>query len=115
MAFVYTCTVKATGNRKCSPKVTSYVADKKGPRNACNSVIAEMSLLLFGFLLLHLLSNCISSKQSGLEKTVTDGSEETEQRNLNCICKVDELLQRLERMDISWKLEKAYLEGKLES
>ena len=29
--------------------------------------------------------------------------------------KLEELLQKVERMDISWKLEKAYLENKLEA
>ena len=70
-----------------------------------------MSPLLFGFILLH-LSNCLSSIQSGLEEDV--GGSKTE--NLNGIEeKVDDLFRRMERMDISWKLEKALLEAKLEA
>jgi len=66
------------------------------------------------FLLLLLLvlplSNRVSSEESRLEE------EKYESENLNGIDKkVDELMQRMERMDISWELEKADLEKKLET
>merc|ERR1712110_1054951 len=73
------------------------------------SVIAEMCLLLLLLLVLP-LSNRVSSEQSGLEE------EKYKSENLNGIDKkVYELMQRMERMNISWKLEKADLEKKLEA
>ena len=80
------------------------------------SVITEMSPLLFGFILLH-LSNCLSSKQFGLKEDVGGYPEETmyKTEKLNAIEeKVDDVLKRMERMDMSWKQEKALLEEKLE-
>ena len=81
-----------------------------------SSVIPEMSLLLLGLLLLHqVLSNSVSSKQSGLEDAVKNDPTEMMVKNENSIGdKFEELMQRVERMDISWKLEKANLERKLE-
>ena len=73
------------------------------------SVIAEMSFLLFGFLLLHLF-NGLSSKQSGLEEDVRGDLEEImswSQKMNGLDITVEELLQRVERMEI--------LESKLES
>merc|ERR1712018_456595 len=80
-------------------------------------VIAEMSFLLFGLLLLHLLSNCVNAKQIELEEDLGGDLEETMYKSqLNGHeMKVEELLQRMERMEISWKLDKAHLENKLES
>merc|ERR1712210_431207 len=79
-------------------------------------VIPEMSLLLLGLLLLHqVLSNGVSSKRSGLEDAVKNDPTEMMVKNENGIeDKFEELMQRGERMDISWKLEKANLEEKLE-
>ena len=75
------------------------------------SVIAEMPLLLLLLLVLP-FSDRVSSEQSGVEENV---EEEEKSEKLNDIDKkVDELMQRMERMDISWKLEKADLEKKLE-
>ena len=71
-----------------------------------------MSLLLLLLLLLH-LSNCVSAKQSGLEDSVRDDPEKMTYKSekLHGIDKkVDQLLQRMERMDISWKKETANLE-----
>ena len=68
-----------------------------------------MSFLLFGFLLLH-LSNCESVKQSGLEDAVKNDPQEMMFKSENGIgYKVEELLQRVERM------EKAHMEKKLET
>ena len=75
-----------------------------------------MSPLLFGFILLH-MSNCLSSKQFGLKEDVGGYPEETmyKTEKLNAIEeKVDDVLKRMERMDMSWKQEKALLEEKLE-
>merc|ERR1712210_251493 len=79
-------------------------------------VIPEMSLLLLGLLLLHqVLSNGVSSKRSGLEDAVKNDPTEMMVKNENGIKdKFEELMQRVERMDISWKMEKADLERKLE-
>merc|ERR1712037_175172 len=79
-------------------------------------VIPEMSLLLLGLLLVHqVLSNGVSSKRSGLEDAVKNDPTEMMVKNENGIeDKFEELMQRVERMDISWKLEKANLERKLE-
>merc|ERR1712110_933036 len=79
-------------------------------------VIPEMSLLLLGLLLLHqVLSNGVFAKQSGLEDAVINDPTEMMVKNENSIGdKFEELMQRVERMDISWKLEKANLERKLE-
>merc|ERR1712037_716516 len=74
-----------------------------------NSVNVEMPLLLLLLLVLP-LSNRVSSEQSRLEE------EKYKSENLNGIDKkADELMQRMERLDISWKLEKADLEKKLET
>merc|ERR1712130_348820 len=73
-------------------------------------VIAEMSFLLFGLLLFHLLSNCVNAKQSELEEDAGGDLEEAmyKSQKLNGHdIKVEELLQRVERMEI--------LEAKLES
>merc|ERR1712154_53102 len=73
-----------------------------------NSVNVEMPLLILLLLVLP-LSNRVSSEESKLEE------EKYKSENLNGIDKkVDELMQRMERMDISWKLENAGLEEKLE-
>ena len=56
-----------------------------------------MSLLLFGLLLLH-LSNCGFSKQSGLRENVGGDLEETTYMS-GIDKKVEELLQRMERME----------------
>merc|ERR1712037_252352 len=79
-------------------------------------VIPEMSLLLLGLLLVHqVLSNGGSSKRSGLEDAVKNDPTEMMVKNENGIeDKFEELMQRGERMDISWKMEKANLERKLE-
>merc|ERR1712037_559002 len=79
-------------------------------------VIPEMGLLLLGLLLLHqVLSNGVSSKRSGIEDAVKHDPTEMMVKNENSIGdKFEELMQRVERMDISWKLEKANLERKLE-
>merc|ERR1712210_416157 len=79
-------------------------------------VIPEMSLLLLGLLLVHqVLSNGVSSKRSGLEDAVINDPTEMMVKNENGIeDKFEELMQRVERMDISWKMEKANLERKLE-
>merc|ERR1712210_31134 len=79
-------------------------------------VIPEMSLLLLGLLLVHqVLSNGVSSKRSGLEDAVKNDPTEMMVKNENGIeDKFEELMQRVERMDISWKMEKANLERKLE-
>ena len=80
-----------------------------------SSVIAEMSFLLLGLLLLH-ICNGVSSKQSGLEEAVKDDPTEMVVKNENGFeDKFKELMQRMERMDINWKLEKAHLETKLET
>ena len=64
-----------------------------------NSVNVEMPLLILLLLVLP-LSNRVSSEESRLEE------EKYESENLNGIDKkVDELMQRMERMDISWELE----------
>merc|ERR1712233_285548 len=71
----------------------------------------EMSFLLFMLLLLH-LSNGVSVKQSRVEEGVND--EPTKNEN-DVGDQVKELMQRVERMEISWKTEKANLEKKLEA
>ena len=73
-----------------------------------SSVVAEMSHLL----LLHLLFQiCASAKQSGFE-----GLDERMYKSENTVNEREEgLMQRMERMEISWKQEKAHLETKLES
>ena len=79
------------------------------------SVSVEMSFLLLLHLLLHL---CVSAKQSRLEEMVKDDLEETVYKSgklNNDQDKDDELMQRVERMEISWKAEKAHLENKLEA
>ena len=74
-----------------------------------------MSFLLFGFLLLH-ICNGVSSKQYKLEDAVKNDPTKIMFKNENGIGdKFEELMQRVERMDISWKLEKADLEKKLET
>merc|ERR1712037_76941 len=74
-----------------------------------NSVNVGMPLPLLLLLVLP-LSNRVSSEQSRLEE------EKYKSENLNGIDKkADELMQRMERLDISWKLEKADLEKKLET
>ena len=78
-----------------------------------SSVMDEMSLLLLGFLLLH-SSKCVSSKESRLEETVKNDPTEIMFKNDNGD-KFEELMQRMERMEIGWKLEKAHLETKLEA
>ena len=79
-----------------------------------SSVFAEMSFLLFGFLLLRLVSNCVSAKQTGLEVDVA--VNEIMFKNENSIgVQVKELMQKVESMDISWKTEKADLDTKLEA
>ena len=62
-------------------------------------------------LLLHLLFQiCASAKQSGFE-----GLDERMYKNENSVNeRVEELMQRMERMEISWETEKADLEKKLE-
>ena len=80
----------------------------------CNiSVVTEMSFLLLLHLLLHL---CVSAEQSELEETIKDDQEETMYKseklyNVN----EEEMMQRVERTDVSWKTEKAHLENKLET
>lgn len=74
-----------------------------------------MSLLLLLILPLS-LSNRVSSEQSGLVnnapgETMYKMSEKTNDTE----DKFEELVQRVERMDISWKAEKAHLEKKLET
>ena len=78
------------------------------------SVIIEMSFLLFGFLFLH-LSNCESVTQSRLGEAVKSDPQMMFKSEIGIGDKLEELLQKVERMDISWKLEKAYLENKLEA
>ena len=78
-----------------------------------SSVMDEISLLLLGFLLLH-SSKCVSSKESRLEETVKNDPTEIMFKNDNGD-KFEELMQRMERMEIGWKLEKAHLETKLEA
>ena len=76
-----------------------------------------MSFLPLLLLVLPLL-NCESVKQSTLEENVRDNSEETmcKSEKLNSLeNKFEELVQRIERMDTSWKMEKAHLEKKLET
>ena len=72
-----------------------------------------MSLLLVGLLLLH-LTNCVSSEQSGLEENFRDNLEETtySNENLNSIDKkVEELLQRMERMEHNFETKTAVVEN----
>ena len=79
------------------------------------SVSVEMSFLLLLHLLLHL---CVSAKQSRLEEMVKDDLEETVYKSgklNNDQDKDDKLMQRVERMEISWKAENAHLENKLEA
>ena len=73
-----------------------------------------MSPLLFGFLLLH-LSNCGSSKQFGLEDAIKDGPEETmyKSKKLNSIEEKEEEY-KVERMNISCKMELENLRQQLE-
>ena len=68
-------------------------------------------------LLLHLLFHlCVSAKQTRLEDTVKDDLEEEMYKSENNVNeREEELMQRMERMDISWKTEKADLEKKLET
>ena len=76
-----------------------------------------MSLLPLLLLILPLL-NCESVKKLTLEENVRDNSEETmcKSEKLNSLeNKFEELVQRMERMDTSWKMEKAHLEKKLET
>ena len=74
-----------------------------------------MLFLLFGFLLLH-FSNCEAVKQSGLEDAVKSDPQEMMYKSENGIGdKSEELLQKVERTDIDWKLEKIHLENKLEA
>ena len=74
-----------------------------------------MSLLLLGFLLMH-ICNGVSAKQSGSEVAVESDPKEIMFENDSGIGdQVKELMQRMERMEISWKQEKAHLETKLES
>ena len=84
----------------------------------CNtSVIAEMSFLLVLHLLLH-LGNCVLAKQSRLEETIKDDLKKAIFKNekLNKVTeKEEELMQRMERTDISWKMEKEHLENELET
>ena len=54
-----------------------------------------MSILLFGFLLLH-LSNCVSSKQSGLEEDAGGALEETTYKDEK-LNGVDEKVEKLFR------------------
>ena len=80
------------------------------------SVSVEMSFLLLLHLLLHLC--IVSAKQSRLKEMVKDDLEETVYKSgklNNDQDKDDELMQRVERMEISWKAEKAHLENKLEA
>ena len=72
-----------------------------------------MSFLL---LLLLVLPLCVSAKHSGLEETVKDDLEETMYKSEK-LSNVNEevLMQRMERMEISWETEKADLEKKLET
>ena len=59
------------------------------------------------------MSNCAFA---GLENAVKDGSKECKCEELNGIAEqVKELMQRMERMDISWKEEKAHLENRLDT
>ena len=68
-------------------------------------------------LLLHLLFHlCVSAKQTRLEDTAKDDLEEEMYKSENNVNeREEELMQRMERMDISWKTEKADLEKKLET
>ena len=77
------------------------------------SVVAEMLHLLLLHLLFHL---CVSAKQSVLEDTVKDDLEERMCKSENNVSeREEELMQRMERMDIRWKTEKVDLEKKLET
>ena len=76
-----------------------------------------MSLLLL-LLLLLTIYNCESFGKSRLEDAARDDPEETmnkSEKPNSTEAKFEELEQRMERMDISWKLEKARLEKKLET
>ena len=76
------------------------------------SVVAEMLHLLLLHLLFHI---CVSAKQTRLEDTVKDDLEEEMYKSENNVNeREEELMQRMERMEISWKTEKADLENKLE-
>ena len=80
------------------------------------SVSVEMSFLLLLHLLLHLC--VVSAKQSRLKEMVKGDLEETVYKSgklNNDQDKDDKLMQRVERMEISWKAEKAHLENKLET
>ena len=60
-----------------------------------------MSILLFGFLLLH-LSNCVSSNQSGLDEDAGGALEETmykDEKLTGIDNKVEKLLQRMEMLE----------------
>merc|ERR1719341_961920 len=75
-----------------------------------------MSFLLLLHLLLHLC--VVSAKQSRLKEMVKDDLEETVYKSgklNNDQDKDDKLMQRVERMEISWKAEKAHLENKLKA
>ena len=94
---------------------SSYLSSTKSTNNIL--VIAEMSLLL-QLLLLLFLSNCVTVQQSSLEEAVGYDLEETTNKSdkvTGIESKSEELTQRMERMEISWKLEKANLETKLET
>ena len=70
-----------------------------------------MSLILLGLLLFHM--SCVFA---GLEDAVKDDSKECKCEELNSIGEqVKELMQRMERMDISWNVEKAHLENRLDT
>ena len=73
--------------------------------------------LLVLYLLLH-LGICVSAKQSRLEETIKDDLKKAIFKNekLNKVTeKEEELMQRMERTDISWKMEKEHLENELET
>merc|ERR1712233_52989 len=73
------------------------------------TVIGEMSFLFLGFLLLQ-LSNGV--EQARVEEGVNDGPTKNENGIED---QVKELMQRVERMDITRKMETADLEKKLEA
>ena len=79
-----------------------------------NSVNVEMPLLQLLLLVLP-LSNLVSSEQSGLKENDL-GRMMNKIEKLNGIeDRFEEVMQRMEGMDISWKTEKADLEKKLET
>ena len=97
--------------RNYKSNINSYLPRSRTSANNI-SVIAEMSLLLLLLLLLP-ISNC---EQSGLEDAARDDpTEETMNKSENPKIiedKFEELVQRMERMDMRWKLEKTRLETK---